>query len=69
MIIFPSVQCTNAEIQIHNFINTHILHISIGSINPIQIYASGKICQLNFDIGIGYILPTISGYISIGGCP
>ena len=69
MIIFPSVQCTNAEIQIHNFINTHILHKNIGSIHPIQIYASGNICQLNFYIGIGYILSTIWEYISIGGCP
>ena len=28
----------------------------------------GNICQLNLYIGIGYILPTIGGYMPFGGC-
>ena len=27
----------------------------------------GKVCHLNLCIGIGHILPTIGGYMSIGG--
>ena len=33
----------------------------------IQLYTLGNICQLNLYIGIGYNLPTIGGYMSIGG--
>ena len=73
------VQCTNTEMLIHRLTNIQIMHIIIASIDPIQIYALGNIyvswiygymylCQLNSYIGIGYILPTIGGYMSIGRC-
>ena len=28
----------------------------------------GNMCQLNIYICIGYILPTIGGYMTVGGC-
>ena len=28
----------------------------------------GDICQLDICVGIGYILPTIGGHMSVGGC-
>ena len=57
----------NVQIQKYKYTNTQIQYIIIGSIYPIQIYTLGNICQLNLYIDIGYILPTIGGYMSIGG--
>ena len=58
----------NVQIQKYKYTNTQIQYIIIGSIYPIQIYTLGNICQLNLYIDIGYILPTMGGYMSIGGC-
>ena len=67
-ILFQSIPCRNTETKIHKFTYTQILHIIIGSVHRIQIYALGNINQLNLYIGVGYIPPTIGGYISIYGC-
>ena len=63
-------QVLDAQIQKYKYTNTQIQYIIIGSIYPIQIYTLGNICQLNSYIciiGIRCILPTIGGYMSIGG--
>ena len=53
-------QVLNEQIQKCKFTNTLIHKYSI---YPIQINTLGNIYQLNLYIGIGYILPTIGGYI------
>ena len=53
--------------------STDICSPNVGIIYPIQIYISvfdlRNTCQLNLYTGIGYILPTIGGYMPFEGFP
>ena len=43
----------------------HKYSISLGRIYPIQIFTLEKILKLNFFVVIGYVVPTIGGFMAI----
>ena len=72
----PQLLAEYIQYQYINSTNKHIFQNCWQYISNTNIYilrkvcqlVLGNICKLNVYIGIGYILPTIGGFMSIGGC-
>ena len=60
----------DAQIQLYKYTNTQLQHIynCWQYISNTNIYIGEYMYKFNLYIGIGYILPTIVRYMSIGGC-
>ena len=63
-------QMADAQIQLYKYTNTQLQHIynCWQYISNTNIYIGEYMYKFNLYIGIGYILPTIGRYMSIGGC-